>query len=1081
MRKFITFLAALGLLASVSVGAIACTAPQTNSSSESSSTDGGKEWLKSDWTTLPENTNENLEYFGYFHSDGFGSLQGSYISEIAELGNANIVMINSGFTVDKALTNLAEAKAHNMKAIVSIHGFYNGGVTGKLDSLHLKEDYQEIWADYQAQMQPYIDDGTIYAFYWDEPRWNGISREDFRTLTSYVREQVPTVGTMACMTAMDIGIGNYGGVGECEDDYMEYCTDVMFDTYSDWDDSQRRLYLEMLKEKSPDDAWIWGCPKGFENEPEIKGTKPMVDHIKGQYTEAIQDERYRGIISFTYANGIEEGDWGYGLVDFFDDQSDYYDKDLRDLYIDIGCTVIGKEPPEKVDVNFIVKEATQTYALNAAVPVPEATASDANKTYDVTCVVEDPDGEAVTVTNGIFTATKAGAYKCVYTVASPTGTLKKTAYVYVKAEKEISNFEAEVYLQDATGDGADIWCWPRDISTEQAHSGNASLKVTPHPTDGTWPNVYFAYNGSDEIDLKTLGYGGVSMWLYNPGEEAIDTFGIKVNNGLGVYEGSKTIALPAKEWTEFTLTIWEMQEIAPDIDLSAVRVAITQTGGTYTNRTPFYIDDVTFMDYMEKPVTEGPTALTFEDESHIKQIHQDNDGKWCWPNAISDEQAHEGSYSLKVTPHATDGTWPQMYFKLNGSKEFDMTEFDKISLWIYNPSETVIPAFGFSALDANDVLIDKVMEIPVKVWTEFVITKSDMVAKGMDLTTISVRLGNAGASYENRTAFYIDDVVLSKAEAVVNLNEIGFESSDDLTHLVLDDDSAWAWPNRTISTEFKHDGESSLKVEPRTEAGKWPKMYFNINGQATFNMTNFDKISVWVYNPSDTEIAAFGIGIEDGSKTATNIGAIAAGQWREYVLTKEALVVAGLDITSLKVFLGNHGSDYTNRTTFYVDSVKLGSVEISNSGFEFESADDLTSITTDTWCFPGSISTEYKKEGESSLKITPHATDGSWFSVYFNFGGNQTFDMTNFDKFSLWMYNPTDADMPTFGVKITDKDGKAKEMTANAKAGEWTEYSITKAELVTAGLDLTELKVLFGNFVDLTSRSPFYIDCVRLT
>lgn len=50
--------------------------------------------ITSDWETMPENTNENLKYFGYFHSDGFRS-QGSYIDEIASLENSNVLMINS--------------------------------------------------------------------------------------------------------------------------------------------------------------------------------------------------------------------------------------------------------------------------------------------------------------------------------------------------------------------------------------------------------------------------------------------------------------------------------------------------------------------------------------------------------------------------------------------------------------------------------------------------------------------------------------------------------------------------------------------------------------------------------------------------------------------------------------------------------------------------------------------------------------------------------------------------------------------------------------------------------------------------
>lgn len=41
----------------------------------------------------------------------------------------------------------------------------------------------------------------------------------------------------------------------------------MFDSYADWNDETRREYLGKLKAKANDDAWIWGCPKGFEAEP----------------------------------------------------------------------------------------------------------------------------------------------------------------------------------------------------------------------------------------------------------------------------------------------------------------------------------------------------------------------------------------------------------------------------------------------------------------------------------------------------------------------------------------------------------------------------------------------------------------------------------------------------------------------------------------------------------------------------------------------------------------------------------------------------------------------------------------------
>lgn len=130
----------------------------------------------------------------------------------------------------------------------------------------------------------------------------------------------------------------------------------------------------------------------------------MEEHIKGQYTEAIQDERYAGIISFSYANGTEEGDWGFGLDTFFDDQNDYYSKELKDLYTEIGCEITGMTPPETSDLNFIVKEATQTYKVGDNITLPEATASDSAGSYTPTASVTAPDGSAVTVTDNAFTA-----------------------------------------------------------------------------------------------------------------------------------------------------------------------------------------------------------------------------------------------------------------------------------------------------------------------------------------------------------------------------------------------------------------------------------------------------------------------------------------------------------------------------------------------------------------------------------------------------------------------------------------------------------------------------------------------------
>ena len=925
MRKQTTLLATIGLVLTMSLGAAAC--GETNHSESSgenssqSSSGGGSSWISSDWTEMPENTNKNLKYFGYFHSDGFGQKQSSYVNEIAALGNANMAMINSAFTVDEVKKDLTDVKNGGMKAILSIHGLFNGGATGKLDTAHLKSDYQAVWTAYQSEIQSFIDDGTIYAFYFDEPRWNGIGEEDFRTLTSYLRETVPTVGTMACMTAMDIGIGNYGGVGECSEKYMEYCTDVMFDSYADWNDETRREYLGKLKAKANDDAWIWGCPKGFEAEPEVNDVKKMVDHIKGQYTEAIQDERYAGIISFSYASGTEEGDWGYGLADFFDDQNDYYSKELKDLYIEIGCAVTGKTPPEREDVNFVVKEPTETYALGDSVPLPEATATGGSgAVYTVTASVTAPDGSAVTVANDAFKAEQAGRYEAVFTVEAGTQTLEKKVGVYVKSALEISTFESAAFAGDVTGSGDDVWCWPREVTVDFGRGDSrGSLKVTPHATDGTWPNVYFKYQGKEEIDMT--GLGGVSMWLYNPSDEEITSFAVKVNNGQSVQEATKKIALPSKVWTEFSITVAEMKALSPDLDLTKVHVAVTNSGSSYTNRTTFYIDDVYLTEV--EPVIEDANALTFENSAYLAAVSQDNDSKWCWPCALSDERAHGGSYSLKVTPHQTDGTWPVIVFKLGGGDTFDMTNYDEVSLWIYNPSDTVIESFGIAATDAAAKKAECVANLPAGEWTKLSIGKAALTAAGADVTKLTLKFGNHASGYVNRTPFYVDDVCLTGQPAPAAAPEINFENAADTSLLVQDDDSKWAWTCE-ISSEQAHGGASSLKVNVRQDSGKWPVIVFKLGGGDTFDMTDYDEVSLWVYNPSDTVIESFGITAVDGAGKKVDFTAnLPAGEWTKLSIGKAALVEAGLDITSLKLRFGNYASDYLNRTAFYVDDIKL--------------------------------------------------------------------------------------------------------------------------------------------------------------
>ena len=90
-----------------------------------------------------------------------------------------------------------------------------------------------------------------------------------------------------------------------------------------------------------------------------------------------------------------------------------------------------------------------------------------------------------------------------------------------------------------------------------------------------------------------------------------------------------------------------------------------------------------------------------------------------------------------------------------------MTDYEKISLWVYNPGDAEIKNFGITAVDSEGNKVDYTANIPAGEWVEFSIAKADLLAKGADITALTLRFGNYDSVYANRTVFYVDDVKLS--------------------------------------------------------------------------------------------------------------------------------------------------------------------------------------------------------------------------------------------------------------------------------------------------------------------------------
>ncbi len=1097
MKKSKLFLALI-LSAVLCMSAAACGL----SSDSSSSADP----FPTDWTVVPENTNENLKYFGYFHSDGFRS-QGSYIREIAELENSNVLMINSAFSKEATLEKFAQAKEANMKVILSVHNLFEGGVLTEANTATLVSDYETVLTETTQNIKSYIDDGTLLSFYFDEPAWNGIKQNDFRTVTKWLRDNYPAIKVMTTMTVYDIGVSKRADYPELDPAYNEYCTDVMYDSYAPWNAEIRKGYLEKLKSKALQNQYIWGCATGFVDNPEQ--TDELFAALKGMYNEAVQEPRYAGIVAFSYADG-NEGDWGYGLHSFLNNSSDYYDKELKKLYIDVGREVIGLpafDHTQTIDLTLV--EPNEVYDLGEKVNLPAAGAVDGNgNELALEYKLTSPSGTEMAIAP--FTADESGLYK--FEVTAKLGSRKqtKTCYIGVREEHEISRFETAAYVSDAGGGDDSMWCWPRQIDTTFSHSGIGSLKVTPHAKDGTWPRIVFGRNGYMVWDLTNAS--SVSLWAYNAGTEPIEGFALAVADEK-ISSGSQLFAiqtLPAKQWTKVTMWMANVKANKPDLDLTKVTVFYGNVASDYQNRSTFYLDDVT-INYGEadpKP-TPAEGVNSFETAADLKFIGDNADDLWTWPVSLSSEQSKSGDSSLKVTVRQDGGTWPNVVFKSSDSvAAYDLSNFSSLSFWLYFDSQNDYEYLGIKLCnmvgggEANKV--EKLVKAKAGEWTEFKIGKTDIPANSaLDLTQVYVKLAQLGGTYTDRSNFYIDDFSVTEGTVVPDPAPVeginSFETADDLAIIGNNAGDMWTWPV-SISTDQARTGNSSLKVTVRQDGAVWPNVVFKASADKdTHDLTKASYISFWVYFDSDNDYEDFAIKV---CNMANNVEGTAeqhsflkkvtakAREWTEFKVPVSEINIDGLDLANAYVKICNAGSGYTDRSNFYIDDFAVVENDVIVEGTNsFETADNLAIIGNnagDLWTWPVSISGDKARTGNSSLKVTVRQDGAVWPNVVFKASADKdTHDLTKASYISFWVYFDSETDYADFAIKVcnmaNNNEGTAEQHTflkkVTAKAGEWTEFRLSIDEINVADLDLANAYVKIGNAGSgYTDRSNFYID-----
>ncbi|MDD4316673.1 MAG: hypothetical protein PHC84_05895 [Clostridia bacterium] len=286
------------------------------------------------WADMPENTNSNLKYFGYYHF-------GDAIDEVAADGNTNLTKIDA-----EDIEDIEHYYQTGFYIFIMIrHIFFSSGET--------PDDWEQRWQTAKTELAPYMD--RIIGFYVDEPIHTGKSIEAFHFACQKVRQDFPEKRMMAVMTYFALTMSDtYYHVNAAE--YFRYCTDVGYDFYCAWDDGAVKRDVERLKNKiAVYGQDIWLIPKAFYSiDPkkdvnflyEPKDLRPgddIINWIKGSYKLAVSDERIVGLFCFCYGSGSDYDNYDIILRRFFDENDSEYRKEIKDIYLQIGKAVINND------------------------------------------------------------------------------------------------------------------------------------------------------------------------------------------------------------------------------------------------------------------------------------------------------------------------------------------------------------------------------------------------------------------------------------------------------------------------------------------------------------------------------------------------------------------------------------------------------------------------------------------------------------------------------------------------------------------------------------------------------------------
>jgi hypothetical protein len=287
-------------------------------------------------------TNPNLQYFGYYNLDGLPVGSANYIPEVKNnLGNSNVAHVGADLDQTKMRSYLQSARDSKMKVIINVFWvfFANSGSATGTTKAKLDPNYQSRWNTFVAILAPYKDD--LYGFYFDEPYWQGIQPEDFKTVTGIIKQSFPNKAIMA-VEAYPVIENNATTLTNTNylRDVTDYGFDYYFNTKTAYGSREPFTTYQTLYQKMKQLAGnrkIWVVP-GTIGEGSSDGTQ-LAANFNDYLQLANSDQQVVGILNFLYPRFGAE--FPLAAQDYLKSSSAAYSSVLTDAHQQAGKAIIG--------------------------------------------------------------------------------------------------------------------------------------------------------------------------------------------------------------------------------------------------------------------------------------------------------------------------------------------------------------------------------------------------------------------------------------------------------------------------------------------------------------------------------------------------------------------------------------------------------------------------------------------------------------------------------------------------------------------------------------------------------------------